>query len=979
MNRISIAAMLLVGFILAEGCGKKQHAFSPVDYVDPFIGTGGHGHTFPGATLPYGMVQLSPQTRLKGWDGCSGYHYSDSAIYGFAHTALNGTGASDYGDILVMPVVGKATLSNDDYKSEFRKETEKARAGYYSVFLDKPGVQAEMTATTRVGYHRYTFPESAESKILIDLQHRDQVLDSWIEVVSDTEVRGYRRSAHWAKDQQLYFYMRFSKPFNSIVLAKEDQFLVDKTIARGTNIKVYFGFNTQDREEIEIKVALSAVDAEGAKQNLDEELPDWDFEAARHSAYATWNEKLKVIEVKGGTHEQLATFYSALYHVFLQPNIFMDVDRRYRGMDGNVHLAGDFDNYTVFSLWDTYRTWHPLITILDPDLANNFVKVFLDMYKKGGLLPVWELAANETFCMIGYHSVSVIADAWAKGIRNFDAKIALEAMLQSANKDHFGLADYRKFGYIPSDKEHESVSKTLEYAYDDWCIAQFAKDLGRQDVYADFIRRAQSYKNLFDPSTGFMRAKINGSFTSPFDPTTVDWNFTEANSWQYSFYVPQDITGLTELHGGKEELARKLDSLFDTRTTITGRDMKDISGLIGMYAHGNEPSHHMAYLYNFVNQPWKTQQRVRQIMDELYSHRTDGFPGNEDCGQMSSWLVMSAMGFYPVTPGLAQYTIGTPWFRELVIHLPGKKTFTVVGKKVSKRNIYIRSAKLDGKDYPYSYLNHQTIINGGRLVFNMTSKPNKHWGSANEHVPVAWISEDKIVPVPYVDAPSTRFSDSVVVELKTLSFDDVVHYTLDGSIPDNTSRFYTYPLVLKESTQIKCLALNQLYGSSMVTTANFIKIADDVKISAPQNPHPNYTAGGIEALIDGKRGGQNWRIGNWVGFQGTDVEAVIDLGKIRPIRKLTVGLIQDTGSWIYFPTRVEFFESDDGITYRKLSEIHNTYDQQGYQTSQHDFMTSANTRTRFVKIVAYNYGKLPAWHSGAGGDAYIFMDEIIID
>ncbi len=976
------SALLLLAIastLVAFGCKPKEKHLEPAAYVNPFIGTDAHGHTFPGATLPFGMVQLTPATRLGGWDGASGYHYSDSIIFGFAHTALSGTGVGDYSDILLMPVIGEPQFINTDYLSPFRKENEHAEAGYYSVFLDKPGVLAEMTATTRVGYHRYTFPQGAEATIMIDLEHRDRVTDSWIEFVSDTEIRGLRRSTNWANDMVWYFHMEFSKPFVRKGIALDNELQDGLTRGQGLNVKAFVGFDVTDNQPVEVKVAISAVDPDGAYKNLKAELPGWGFDQVRQEAFNTWNDVLGRIRVKGGTNEQKTVFYSALYHAYLQPNTFMDVDRRYRGIDKKIDTADKFTNYTVFSLWDTYRTWHPLMTILETERSTDFIRVMLNMYEKGGLLPVWELAANETFTMIGYHSVSVIADAFMKNLRDYDNEKALEAMINSAMQDHFGLDSYRKYGYIPGDRFHESISKTLEYAYNDWCIAQVAKAMGRDDVYRLFIQRAQFYKNIFDPTTGFMRPKLNGNWLTPFDPTTVDWHFTEANSWQYSFYVPHDVTGFYTLHGGKENLAAKIDELFTTKDPITGRDMKDITGLIGQYAHGNEPSHHIAYLYNFLNQPWKTQQRVRQIMDQQYSHLPDGLSGNEDCGQMSAWLIMSAMGFYPVAPGAPQYVIGTPWFEEMEITLESGKLFKITANKVSKKNYYIQSATLNGKDYPFSWLSHNDIMNGGHLHFEMGSRPNKKWGSLDEHVPVTHIMDELIVPVPFIVSDEARIRQNKVIEIGTVQPGVEVFYTLDGTIPSREAARYQGPITIDRTLTVKAIALDQTLGYSFVVPANFVKLNIERSVAINSQWHPNYHGGGAEALIDGLRGSLNWRLGGWQGYQGTDFEAVVDLGSVQQINRVAAGFVQEIRSWIWMPVDVSFYVSTDGKNFSRVAFIKNKVPIDDYAVYQKDLGVNVNTNARYVKVKATKFGTIPHWHLGAGGDAYIFIDEIIVE
>ncbi len=967
----------LLLFSFSFSCIEAYTPAEPAYYVDPFIGTDGHGHTYPGAATPFGMVQLSPQTRLDGWDGCSGYHYTDSLLYGFAHTALNGTGVSDYGDILLMPFIGEPQFSNEAYRSPFRKVNEKAAAGYYSVYLDKPEVLAEMTATTRVGYHRYTFPESDAANIIIDLVHRDKVVDAWIEFVSDTEIRGLRRSSNWAEDMVWYFYMEFSKPFVRSGIAINDVLNEQLNEATGTQLKAYAGFNTEDGEEIEVKVALSAVDAGGAYKNMQTELPGWGFEQTRQQAFNEWNATLSKVKTNGGKKEQHIVFYTAMYHAYLQPNTFMDVDGRYRSIDRNIHHTDRFTNYTVFSLWDTYRTWHPLMTILEPGRSNDFVEVMLNMYELGGLLPIWELAANETYCMIGNHSISVIVDAYMKGIRDFDTEQALKAMLHSASQDHFGLDAYRKYGHIPGDKEHESISKTLEYAYNDWCIAMMANEMDEEDIYLDYIKRAQFYKNIFDPVSGFMRPRINGGWLEPFDPTTVDWHFTEANAWHYGFYVPQDITGFYQLHGGKEQLAAKLDELFETDDPITGRDMKDITGLIGQYAQGNEPSHHTAYMYNFLNQPWKTQQRVRQIMDDLYTHKPDGLSGNEDCGQMSAWLIMSAMGFYPMTPGQPEYVIGTPWFPEMEIHLDNGNVFTITANKVSDKNIYIQSARLNGKQYTKSFITHEDIIQGGHLHFEMGSRPNTKWGSSDQDVPKTHITDELLLPVPFIEAPDRRIHGQMKVTIGSIVPDTEIYYTLDGSPPDKQAIRYEGPIILDQPCVLT--AVNYHQGSySFPVEAEFVKIDLNRSIDIRSQWHPNYHGDGPEALIDGVRGSHNWRLGGWHGYQGTDFEAVVDLGKTKKINLLGAGFIHEIRSWIWMPEDVSFFVSEDGIDFEKIAHITHDIAADDYEIKQIDLTAEVSTRARYIKVRASNFGTIPAWHLGAGGDAYIFIDEIII-
>jgi alpha-1,2-mannosidase, putative len=947
----------------------------PAKLVNPFIGTGGHGHTYPGATTPFGMVQLSPDTRLTGWDGCSGYHYSDSVIYGFSHTHLSGVGCSDYGDILLMPTVGKSVLSNSQYSSPFKKATEKAEPGYYTVFLEKPKVKVELTALPRVGVHRYTFPKSDEANIVLDLEHRDEVLETKMELVGKNEVRGFRRSKAWANNQVVYFVIRFSKPFEGVSFTSDGA--VKKELSGNPRI-CNFSFKTKAGEQIIAKVGISAVSVEGAKANLEAELAGWNFDAARKKTFNSWNKELSKIEVSGGTREQQTIFYTALYHCMSVPNLFMDVDGQYLGMDLKPHKANGFTPYTVFSLWDTFRAYHPLMTIIDTHRTNDFVNTFLSDYKYGGLLPVWELSGNETFCMIGYHSVPVIVDAYMKGIRGFDSKLALEAMMHSAMQNHFGLDIYRTLGCVPGDKETEGVSRTVEYAYDDWCIAQMAKALGNTPVYNEYIKRAQYYRNFYDAETGFMRPRINGGFKAPFSPSEVDFNFTEGNSWQYSFFVPQDINGLAALHGGKDMLAKKLDDLFTTKLGLVGREVVDITGLIGQYAHGNEPSHHMAYLYDYVGQPWKTQQRIRQVMDEMYFNNPDGLIGNEDCGQMSAWLVMSAMGFYPVCPGSTHYAVGTPWFPKTTIHLENGKSFTLTASNVSKQNFYIQSATLNGKEYTKSYINHADIMNGGELAFTMGAEPNKQWGVGQGNEPVTSIVEKGKTTIPNIKAEGKTFTDSMKVTLQSPDANSKILYTVDGNDPRVNGKLYTQPLTLTSTTKIRLVAVADKDTSFMVEGA-FYHVFMNKKITIKSTPKPQYNAGGDEGLVDGIRGEKNYRLGGWHGYQGQDFEAVVDLGVEKSVKKIAAGFLQDARSWIMMPRSVEFYISNDNQNFTLAATVKNTVADTVMESIIQDLTANVNVKARYIKVVAHNYGKLPQWVEGVGNPAYIFIDEIIVE
>jgi predicted alpha-1,2-mannosidase len=991
----------LCGLWLVLGACSVEKEIDYTGFVDPFIGTGGHGHTYPGATVPFGSVQVSPDTRLTGWDGCSGYHYSDSLLYGFSHTHLSGTGCSDYGDILFMPAIGGPRLPRagggnrgSGYASPFSHRDEVATPGYYRVKLGKGNITVELTATKRAGFHRYVFPKSDSATVLVDLEHRDPVIDSRLRFVSDTEIEGSRRSKAWAEDQRVYFVARFSKPFSTRRIAVNDRLRPGAAEASGTNVKGYVSFKTAAHEAILVKVGISAVDVDGARKNLEAEIPGWDFESVRADAREAWNEALGRIRVVGGTRAHMVTFYTALYHAMLAPNLYMDVDGRYRGRDLEIHHADGFTNYTVFSLWDTYRAEHPLLAIIEPGRTADFITTFIAQYEQGGALPVWELAGNETNCMIGYHAVPVIADAYLKGIRDFDAAKALEAMEHSAERDDRGLERYRELGYIPADTEGESVSKTLEYAYDDWCIAQMAKALGKEREYSRYIERAQSYKNIFDPKSGFMRAKMDGAFLSPFDPAEVNVNYTEANAWQYSFSVPQDVGGLIDLMGGREHFAAKLDSLFSMSTKTTGTELPDISGLIGQYAHGNEPSHHIAYLYCYAGKPWKTQERVRKIMDGLYGAGPAGLCGNEDCGQMSAWYVLSALGFYPVTPGSDIYVIGSPVFKEASIDVGGGRRFVIRTRGGSADNVYVQSAALNGKPYGACFIRHADIASGGELLFDMGEAPNMAWGTGSGDAPASAIVDHLILPVPYVASGERIFGRSTEIVLSTIGGDGTVRYTLDGTDPNALSSPYERPLLFTRSATVKARAYKEGFPPSAVMTAEFRKIPGDGTIHLNTRYSPMYTAGGDLALIDGVMGSDDFRTGRWQGYHGVDLDAVVDLGVERRIGSVSTGFLEDQNSWIFWPSMVEYLISSDGVLFTSIAKV-------SRGTPGHDEGSPGRDegvpgrdegariervssgpvglRARFVRVRATSIGVCPAWHRGAGEKAWIFADEIAVD
>jgi len=962
-----------------------------VQYVDPFIGTGGHGHTFPGPTRPFGMVQLSPDSRLTGWDGCSGYHYSDDVIYGFSHTHLSGTGVSDYGDILFMPGVGPVQLDSgfrgdgqeaqpeEGYASRFKKETERAEAGYYAVHLEEPNVSVQLTTTPRTGIHSYRFPESAESHIVLDLAHRDLVLASSVRVVNDREVEGMRSSTAWATDQRVFFVARFSKPFTAFGLASDDEVREGVEELAGDNLKGFFRFATTEGEEVMLQVGISSVDLAGARRNLHAETLPWDFEAARELSRQAWQAALSKIVVEGGTLAERRNFYTALYHSSIAPNLFSDVDGRVRGMDGEIHQPGH-DVYTVFSLWDTFRATHPLFTLIERERTVDFMKTFLHQFRSGGKLPIWELAGNYTGCMIGYHSIPAIADAHLKGIDGFDANALLDAMIVSADADVLGLDSYKSLGFIPADQESESVSKTLEYGYDDWCIARMAEALGRPELAQRFDDRSQAYRHLFDPSTGFMRPRQNGGWIEPFDPREVNFNFTEANAWQYALFVPHDLEALIEAHGGDAKFVGKLDSLFAASSSTTGRDQADITGLIGQYAHGNEPSHHVSYLYAYAGEPWKTEQRVHQILTELYQDQPDGLSGNEDCGQMSSWFVLSALGFYPVCPGSNEYVLGTPLFDRATLHFEDGKSFTIEAERESEGSIYVQATSLNGAHYSRGYLSHETLTSGGSLKFVLADSPDKTRLRGPLDRPRSRVGATRTLAVPNIRAEGRVFRGTIDVALLHPSADVSLYYTLDGSQPTLSSTLYTGPLVFAESTEVRVIAIAANGTVSKPITGKFKRLDHEWAIHYDTPYSSQYTAGGETGLIDGLRGVADFRVGSWAGWFEEDMRVTVDLGRATEVQRVEVGFLQDIRSWIWGPTSMEIYTSLDGTDFELVAVVESELAQE--LEGEHLLTLEADlkgAKVRHIRVVAHSLDVIPDWHLGRGNDAWVFCDEIVIE
>ena len=725
---------------LLAACSNPETSSTCEDlasYVNPFIGTDFTGNTYPGAQVPFGMVQLSPDNGLPGWDRIAGYFYPDSTIAGFSHTHLSGTGAGDLYDIPFMPVTlpYKEAEAPLGIHSKFSHSRESASAGYYQVMLDDYNINVELTATERCGIQRYTFPK-AESAVILDLKKAmnwDFTQDSYIEAVDSVTIRGYRFSDGWARNQKIYFQTRFSVPFDEMKL--DTTAIMSKGKRMGTSYIAHFMFDTEKDQQIVLSTAISGVSMEGAAQNLKTEVPDNDFEKYRLQAKEKWNTELGKIKIDTDDKDKKTVFYTALYHSMIAPTIYSDTDGQYRGPDGNIHRAEGWTNYSTFSLWDTFRASHPLFTYTQPERTADMIKSFIAFYEQNGRLPVWNMHASETDMMIGYHAVPVIVDAYLKGIGDFDAEKALEACVNTARMDEYrGIGFYRKNGYIPynvEDKynsENWSLSRTLEYAFDDYCIAAMAEKMGKKEIADEFYARSRNYRNVYNPATSFMQPRDDkGKFITPFKADEYTPHICESNAWQYFWSVQHDIEDLISLTGGEERFAQKLDSMFTFHPTEDDELPIFSTGMIGQYAHGNEPSHHVAYLYNKVHQPWKTQEYVSKIVNELYLNTPAGLCGNEDCGQMSAWYVFSALGFYPVNPVAGEYEIGVPLFAKAEMNLSNGKTFTVKANGLSKDNKYIRGVKLNGQPYDKSYITHEQIMSGATLEIEMGSEPGYCW------------------------------------------------------------------------------------------------------------------------------------------------------------------------------------------------------------------------------------------------------------
>ncbi len=964
----------LLCFLALSTCSFAQATLS--QWINPMIGTGGHGHTFPGPVWPFGMVQLSPDTRTDGsWDGCSGYHYSDSLIYGFSHTHLSGTGCSDWGDVMLMPVTGTVSFNPNQYASKFTHSTEGAKAGYYACELLKYKTKVELTVTPRVGIHRYTYPvQNQLNGVLLDLNHRDALLDGHLRMKDSVTVVGYRRSQAWAKDQLVFFCIRFSKPI--VKMQYNPKTVVKDPTASDSRIQQAVFYVGKSPDPLVIKVGISAVSMDGAELNLDKEAQHWNFNTYKNQSDAAWNQILNKVRIEESDTNKKTIFYTSLYHSFIHPSLYMDADGQYRGRDGQIHQSSGFTNYSVFSLWDTYRTLHPLLNLLEPERSKDFLNSFLQQYRQAGRLPIWELSANETDCMIGFHSVSVIADAAVKGINIPDSMELLKAAIAASQDPRFGIPKFNLQGFLQIDDESESVSKSLEYAYDNWCIAQLAKRYQKQQDYKRHIKRSLAYQHLFDISTGCLRPRQNGGWLKNFRPNEINNHFTEGNSWQYSFYVPQDIVGLSRLFKNELNFEQHIDRLFSDTTGLTGREQADVTGLIGQYAHGNEPSHHAAFLYHFVGKPLKSYLRVHQIGESMYHNATDGLIGNDDCGQMSAWYVMSSLGIYPFCPGSDQYAILPSMFNSYTLNLTNTQQFKVQTPFLKPAsNLHIHS-RLNSQPYLKSFLTHSQILKGGLLEWSLASETSG-WGESYVNRPASVIESETVLPAPVIESVQQVFKDSLMFSIRQLNALPLMTLFSTDSLKD--LQVYTGPVRIFSNTTVKTQVISNTDKSPLIQ-AHFFKLKRNAEIQIYPQPNSQYQADGSQSLMDGITGSTDWRKGYWLGFQGKDVTFNIDLKKPYPLTEMLFGFLQDTRSWIVFPKEIEVLASSDGKQFIRIGRLQTKTSIDRLDPLRETWKLSLTQKTpyRFVKIIAKQYGLLPKWHPGAGGESFIFIDEIEI-
>ncbi len=978
-------------------------------FVDPMIGTDAHGHTFPGATIPHAMVQLSPSNGFKNWDWCSGYHYSDTVIKGFAHNHISGAGLAGLGDILLMPTSLATTQAGTDenpeqgYRSRFSHDTETPSAGYYTVYLEDEDIKAELTTTDRVGFHRYTFDTAGEKHIVIDPTHSiaEFAKETEIVVVSDTVVRGHKKSKSGsAGERTVYFEAHFSKPFKSSMITQNDELVRDTKTLEGSEVKSFVSFDVEAGEAVEVEVALSYVSYDGAHKNWLAEAKDIDFSGALTAAKGEWQTALNKIEIEADDLAKKRTFYTAQYHAMISPNLISDVDGNYY-VEGQT-LHSDIAQYSNFSTWDTYRALHPLMTIIDQESTANIINSMISRHSEADmLLPSWEALGFDNICMIGYSMTSPIADAVLKNIPGIDQNAAYSAIYDSAfdltkhspNYDVNGMEGYIKYGYVTGEIG-SSVSKTTEQNYYDWAIARVAEKLGKTDDAAMFDKRSQGYRNLFDQDTGYLLPKMSNGDAVPMN--TNEWrnltsNYVSGNIWAYSAYTPHDMRGIMQMHGGRQAYLNWLDKVFTDNSSLDGEQHVDISGFIGKYGHGDEPGHQMPYLYAVAGQPWKTQKYVNEVLTTMYSDKPDGMINNEDLGQMSSWYVFSSVGFYPLAPGDLVYQLGAPLHDKATFNLENGKQFVVNTKNQSDKNIYVQSVKLNGSDYAKTYIKHEDIMAGGELLFVMGDTPNKQWGSAMEDSFLGKFDDTTkaTVPVVAVNAPFDTddnffFAGRRSIELKTKTAGADIYYTLDGSEPTAKSTQYVKPIIITENTTVKAIAVKEGLSESVTYRKDYsesflLGLKDGYPKITTEGKHTPYGLEDLSMVFDQLEGSSTYSDGKWTGLKD-DMVISLDLGEDKAIHTVQVGALTDTGVWIFPPKHIAIYGGDsvDNMTLlaeRELDKLH----KDAKRVEKYDFELNGDAY-RYLKIEVQNYTVAPKWHGGGSGKKmWLFVDEVILN
>lgn len=987
---------------------KKSESIDLVQYVDPMIGTDAHGHTFPGATYPFGMLQLSPSNDFKNWDWCSGYHYSDSVLKGFAHNHISGPGLSGLGDILLMPtseiqlLPGTEQNPEQGYRSRFSHDNEEATPGYYSVFLDDENVEVELTTTSRVGFHRYTFREAGQKYVTIDPTHSiaEFAYETGINILSDTEVTGYKKSkSGTAGDRTVYFYAIFSKPFNQSGVGIKEEVQADLTELKGRGVRGFAGFEMEAGESLNVEVALSYVSQEGAKLNWESEGKEHDFESALEDTQNEWNNVLNKIVISTPKESDKRVFYTSMYHSFISPNLISDVNGEYF-VEGEIRKS-DIPQYSNFSTWDTYRALHPLHTILEQEKTGEVISSMVSRHSEAGLvLPGWEAIGYDNVCMIGYNMTSPIADAVLKDIDGIDQEAAYEAIKAAAfdltknspNYDKNGMESYIKYGFVTGETG-SSVSKTTEQNYYDWAIARVAEKLGKKDEAKMFDQRSKSWRNQFDPASGYLYPKLSSGESVEMDTTTWNGlrsNYVSGNIWAYSAYTPHDMKAAIQLQGGRAAYVDWLDGIFTNNHAMDGHQHVDISGFIGKYGHGDEPGHQMPYQFTVAGAPWKTQQYVNKVITEMYNDQPDGLINNEDLGQMSAWYIFSTLGFYPLAPGDLAYQFGAPYFDEAVINLENGNQFKVIANNQSEQNIYVQSAILNGKPHDKSFITHEQIMSGGVLEFEMGAEPNQDWGAAPENSFLGAFDDQAKAEIKQLAsyAPYDISNDNFFVETHEikLASDDPgvkIYYTLDGSKPDQSSRLYSGSIEIADDALLNAIAVSEGLSPSVVYTKPYFKsilagLSDGFPKITVEDIKTPYGLSDCSMIFDQKIGSETYSDGRWTGLK-EDFNILLDLGEKKKISQMIIGALTDTGVWIFPPDKIEVHAGNTENSLSKIAEMEIselTGDEK--RVVRYELEGDGNSY-QYVKFYIKNYGRAPEWHgAGRGAVMWLFVDEIIL-